>query len=179
MVREALSAAAAKVVAAAIVEALLLGGAMPPADQTGTLPADVQKRLVDYRRCESAFTSRLARPPGAGEEERAIYERRVGVERAVACLFPGRGAPRVAASFALDIDFDRESEFIDRLLRDLPVRWLEPYLNLAAGHAKLCGGDMEAARPQLNAALKSGNALVRTSADYLLATAAPPCSPSP
>jgi hypothetical protein len=179
VVREALSAAVAKVVAAAIVEALLLGGAMPPADQTASLPADVQKRIAEYRRCEASFTSRLTKPPGAGDDERAIYARRVGVERAVACLFPGRDAARVAADLALDIDFDREGEFIDTLLRELPVRWLEPYLQLAAGHAKLCGGEADSARRQLSAAAKGGSAIVQTAAEYLLATAAPPCSPSP
>lgn len=179
MVREALSAGAAKIVAAAIVEALLLGGTMPPADQTESLPGDVQKRLVEYRRCEASFRSGLAQPPGAGDEEQTIYERRVGIERAIACLFRERDAARVAAGFALDLDLDHEAQFIDQLFRDLPVRWLAPYLHLAAGHANVCGGRVSEGRRQLGAARDAGNAIVRVAAEYLIATAVPPCSPSP
>ena len=152
---------------------------MPPAEDTASLPGDVQRRLVDYRRCEATFKSQLAPPPGASDEERAIYDRRVGVERAVACAFPRGDAARVAAGFALDVDFDHESAFVDSLLRDLPVRWLAPYLNLMAGYAKLCDGNADPARRQLTAAGQGGNALVRVAADYLTTTAAPPCSPSP
>jgi hypothetical protein len=179
VVREALSAGAAKVVAAAIVEALLLGGTMPPPEETAALSANIQKRLVEYRRCEASFRSRLAAPPGASEEEQSIYDRRVGIERAVACLFRERDTAAVAAGFALDVDFDREAEFIDRLMGDLPVRWLSPYLNLTAGHAKLCGGRAAAGRQQLAAAADGGNAIVRVAAEYLMTTAAPPCSPLP
>jgi hypothetical protein len=179
VVREALSVGAAKIIGAAIVEALLLGGVMPPAEEAAALAADAQKQLVDYRTCEASFHSRLAPPPGAGDDERAIYRRRVGIERAVACAFPRRDAARVAGGFALDVDFDRPAEFVDNLLQDLPMRWLEPYLHLMAGHARLCDGNANAARGHLAAAAKGGNALVRAAADYLLATSAPPCSPSP
>jgi len=179
VVREALSAGVAKIVAAAIVDALLAGGAMPPPSDAASLPGEAQKRLVEYRRCEAAFKSQLTPPPGAGDDERAIYERRVGVERAVACAFPRPDAARVAAGFALDVDLDREAGFADDLLRDLPVRWLAPYLNLMAGHAKLCRGNANDGRRQLAAAAGGGNALIRVAAEYLSATSAPPCSPSP
>jgi hypothetical protein len=179
VVREALSAGAAKIVAAAIVDALLLGAPMPPAGETASLDADVQKRLVDYRKCEASFHSLLAEPPGASADERAIYDRRVGVERAIACAFPRGDAAKVAAGYALDVDFDHEAEFVDMLLRDLPVKWLAPYLNLAAGREKLCGGRADGGRRQLSAAGKGGNAIVRAAAEYLLATSDPPCSPSP
>jgi len=179
VVREALSAGAAKVVAAAIVEALLLGGTMPPAGDAASLPADVQKKLTEYRKCEAAFRSRLASPRGAGAEEQAIYERRIGIERAVACAFPRGDAARVAGSFALDVDFEHSADFADGLLHDLPMKWLEPYLNLMAGHAKLCDGRADDSRRQLTTAEQGGNALVGVAAHYLLATAVPPCSPSP
>jgi hypothetical protein len=179
VVREALSAGVAKVVAAAIVEALLLGGTMPPADDTAALPGDAMKRLGEYRRCETSFKSGLKSPPGATAAELAIYERRIGISRAVACAFHERDAARVAAGFALDIDFDREAEFVDWILHDLPVRWLAPYLNLAAGHAKICDGRRDDGRRQLKAARDGGNPLIRVAADYLIATADPPCSPSP
>jgi hypothetical protein len=196
VVREAFSAALAKVVAAAIAEALLLGSPMPAADQTASLPGDVQKRLVEYRRCEASFKSRLTAPPGASAEERTMYEKRVGIERVVSCLFPGRDRARVASGYALDVDFDHTAEFIDRLLGDLPVPWLAPYLNLTAGHAKICEGSAGDARRQLTAARGGGNPIIRAAAEYLIAaseclgnthneplqlcpTVVPPCSPSP
>jgi hypothetical protein len=168
VVREALSAAAAKVVAAAIAEALLAGGPMPPADATASLPGDVQKRLVEYRRCETSFTSKLVPPTGATDEERASYRKRIGVERVVACLFPGRDAARVASGYALDLDFDKPGDFVDELLRDLPVKWLAPYLYLVGGHAKACEGKVEVARRQLTLARHGGNAIVREVATFLL-----------
>jgi hypothetical protein len=179
VVREALSAGIAKVVAAVIAEALILGGPMPAVGETASLPSGVQKRLVEYRRCEASFRSGLTPPPGASDDERAIYEKRVGIERVVVCLFPGPGASRVASAYALDADFDHHAEFIDQLLRDLPVKWLAPYLNLTAGAAKLCRGRTDDGRRQLTAARGAGHPIIRVAAEYLLATAVPPCSPSP
>jgi len=175
VVREAFSAGAAKVVAAVIAEALIFGGPMPAADASASLAIDVQKRLVEYRRCEASFTSGLTPPRGASDEEQTMYDRRVGIERVVLCLFPGRNAARVAAGFALDADFDHEAEFIDRLLRDLPVKWLAPYLNLTAGHANLCDGRADAGRRQLDAARGSGHPLIRVAAEYLIAEPSAAC----
>jgi hypothetical protein len=77
----------------------------------------------------------------------------------------------------------REAKFIDRLLVDLPKPWLAPYLNLVAGHRKLCASEMDGAaadarshaliqeaRRQLTRARDGGNRIVRTVADHLLAT---------
>jgi hypothetical protein len=169
VVREALSAGVAKVVAAAIAEALLAGGPMPPADDTSSLQNDVQKRLVEYRRCEASFKSRLVPPPGATDEERASHVKRVAIEHVVACLFPGRDAARVASGYALDVDFDKPGDFVDELLRDLPVKWLAPYLYLVGGHAKACDGKVDAARRQLTFARDGGNPIVREAATFLLA----------
>src|SRR5712671_5912866 len=47
---------------------------------------------------------------------------------------------RVAAGYALDLDFDKPGDFVDELLRDLPVKWLAPYLYLVGGYAKACEG---------------------------------------
>jgi hypothetical protein len=179
VVREAFSAGLAKVVAAAIAQALLGSGAMPAADEAASLPNDVQKRLVEYRQCEASFKSRLTYPSGAGEEERALYDTRVGIERVVVCLFPGRDAARVASSYALDLDLDHEAEFIDALLRDLPVRWLAPYLNLAAGYAKVCAARGEEGRRQLTAARNAGHPMIRVAADYLMAESPAACVARP
>ncbi|HXI27611.1 MAG TPA: hypothetical protein VNG89_04295 [Vicinamibacterales bacterium] len=168
MVREALSAVVAKVVAAAIAEALILGGPMPPADPAAGLPGDAQKQLVEYRAREASFKSGLTAPPGADRGERALYDRRVSVERVIYSLFPRRDAAKTAAGYALDVDLDRVGTFADDLLRDLPVPWLAPYLNLIAGHAKLCGARPADAKYTLALAQKSGVPLVRVAAEYLL-----------
>jgi hypothetical protein len=77
----------------------------------------------------------------------------------------------------------REAKFIDRLLADLPKPWLAPYLNLVAGHRKLCASEMdgvaaddpsrtmpEDARRQLTRARDGGNRLIRVVAEHLLTT---------
>jgi hypothetical protein len=160
VVREALSLVVAKVVAAAIAEALVVGAAMPP--------ADAQKQAIEYRAREAAFNSALTPPPGADAEERSLYERRVGVERVIYSLFPRRDSAKTAAGFALDIDLDHVATFSDALLRDLPVPWLAPYLNLLAGHAKLCADRPADAKHTLTLARNGGNPLIRVAAEYLL-----------
>ena len=77
----------------------------------------------------------------------------------------------------------REAKFIDRLLADLPKPWLAPYLNLVAGHRKLCASEMDGpaadarsealtadARRQLTRARDSGNRVIRLVAEQLLAS---------
>jgi len=157
--------------AAGVAEALLLGHSMPPPDATTGLPADVQKRLVEYRQRESTFKSLLRQPPGADEEERALYGKRVAIERVIFCLFPRSGVARVASGYALDADLDHEAPFIDGLLRDLPVPWLAPYLNLIAGRARLCDGQVDAGRRQLERARGGGHPIIRVVAQHLLDTA--------
>jgi len=154
--------------AAAVARALLLGQAMPAADAAASLPSAAQKRLIEYRDREAAFKSGLTPPPGADEEERALFNRRVAVERVIFCLFPRRDSAKIAAGFAFDADFEHPAAFIDGLLRDLPVAWLAPYLNLVAGYDRLCGEGNGAA--QLAAARDSGHPLIRVAAEYLLAS---------
>src|SRR4051812_49642646 len=107
---------------------------MPPADAASGLAADAQKQVSEYRAREAAFKSGLAAPPGADRDERALYDKRVAVERVIFCLFPRRGSAKTAAAFALDVDLDHVAIFADAMLRDLPVPWLAPYLDLVAGH---------------------------------------------
>ncbi len=171
MVREALSLAQAVAAgAAAIAQTLVLGAPMASVDRTAGLPPDAQKRLMEYRQREATFKSQLRPSPAASEEERQLYERRVGIERVIVSLFPRGDSPRVAAGYALDADFERGARFIDGLLRDLPVRWLAPYLNLVAGHDKLCAGQGDDARRQLVVARESGHPLIRVAAEHLIAT---------
>jgi hypothetical protein len=187
--------------AAAIADALLWGKEMPASALTSDLPRNVQSQLAQYLEREHAFHSALTPPPGATAEERESYDRRVGIERVVFCLFPRRDSARVAALYALDVDVSltwegaselprREAAFIDQLLSDLPQPWLAPYLNLIAAHRRLCASELEAGAPesergawmrdaqrQLALAQVRGNPLIQFVAEFV-ATTARPCSPS-
>ena len=181
--------------AAAVADAVLWGvNPMPPATQTRDLPADVQTKLAEYRSRQDVFRTALKPAPNATTEEREVFAKRVGVERVIFCLFPRRDSAKIAASYASDADLSYEWEnearppraeaaFIDNLLRDLPQPWLAPYLNLIAGHRKLCASQMEgpataaqrdeeaaAARRQLTRARDGGQPLIRIVADHLLTT---------
>jgi hypothetical protein len=186
--------------AAAVADALLWGHSMPPPASTAKLPSGVQRSLSEYRRREEEFRSGLTPPPGATPEEQAVFEQRVGIERVVFCLFPRRDSARIASIYALDVDVSlswegadlprREAAFINQLLSDLPMPWLAPYLNLIAGHRRLCAGELESAsgsdgvtsireaQRQLAVAHESGGPLIKIVAQYL-ATSARPCSPLP
>jgi hypothetical protein len=172
MVREALFAAqvlaAPAGAAAAVTHALVSGVSLAAPAQMGALPPDAQKRADVYRQRERVFRSALAPPRGGSGEELRLYESRVRVERVIFSLFDRKDAANVAAGFALDVDFDREAPFIDELLRDLPVPWLAPYLNLIAGHRKVCAGATEDARRQLARARDGGHPLIRVAALHLL-----------
>ena len=168
MVREALFVAQVLVGSSAVTEALVLGTPMAPPERTSGLPADAQKRLDEYRQRERSFKSGLAPPRGGSAEEHELYLKRVDIERVIFSLFPRKDSAKVAAGFALDADLDREAPFIDGLLRNLPVPWLAPYLNLVAGHRKLCAGAAEDARRQLARARDGGHPLIRVAALHLL-----------
>ena len=180
--------------AAAIADAVLWGKEMPASALTADLPKNVQSQLSEYLEREHNFRSALTPPPGATAEERETYDRRVGIERVVFCLFPRGDSAKVAPQYALDADIEpdwqgmpemprREAKFIDRLLADLPKPWLAPYLNLVAGHRKLCASEMDGdaadsrsraltadARRQLERARDGGNRIIRVVAERLLTT---------
>jgi hypothetical protein len=180
--------------AAAVTKAVLWGAAMAPADGTTDLPRDVQQSLAEYRQRERTFQSALKAPPGATEMEQAVFTQRVAIERVLFCLYPRRDIVKVAAAYASDADVSsewegssdgprHEAEFIDELLRDLPQKWLAPYLHLVAGHRKLCASQMdgpgsdasrralsEEARRQIAHAGSGGPPLIRVAAEHLLAT---------
>jgi hypothetical protein len=181
----------------AVAAAVLFGQPMPPPELTASVPPALQTRLADYRKREAAFRSGLTPPRGATPDEQRSFEQRVGIERVVFCLFDRRDSSRIAALYALDVDVEpadwtlapeqprREANFINQLLNDLPQPWLAPYLNLVAGHRRLCASLMEGedandaprAKGQLTVAAKSGHPLVRAIAEHLITTARP-CSPS-
>lgn len=180
----------------AVAAAVLFGQRMPPPATTADVPVALQSRLADYRKREAAFRSGLTPPPGATPYEQRSFEQRVGIERVVFCLFDRRDSARIAALYALDVEVApdwetvpeqprREANFINQLLTDLPQPWLAPYLNLVAGHRRLCAAQMDGedrqdvtrAKGQLSVAAKAGHPLIRAIAEHLITTARP-CSPS-
>ena len=179
-----------------VAAAVLFGQRMPPPETTANLPPALQSRLAEYRKREAAFRSALTPPPGATPDEQRSFEQRVGIERVVFCLFDRRDSARIATLYALDVDVSsgwerspeqprREANYINRLLNDLPQPWLAPYLNLVAGHRRLCAAQMDGEDPrdaarakgQLTVAAKTGSPLIRAVAEHVMATARP-CSPS-
>jgi hypothetical protein len=180
--------------AAAIARAVVWGAPLPSAERTQGVPANIQVALEEYRRREQAFHSGLTPPPRATPTEREMFEKRTAIERVLFCLFPRRDIAHVAASYASDADVSheweglselprREAAFIDALLRDLRQQWLAPYLNLIAGHRKLCASQLEgpeteadrrtmagAAREQLSRARDRSTPLIRLAAEHLLTT---------
>jgi hypothetical protein len=176
----------------AVARAILWGEAMPPPERLSDLSRDVQKRVGEYRTREQSFRTTLTPSPNATPDERAMFERRVGMERVIFCLFPRRDAARVASLYASDVDITsgwegssegprHEAAFVDQLLRDLPQPWLAPYLNLIAGHGRLCASQFAesesdvqrqantaAARARLVRARDGGNPLIRVTAEFLL-----------
>jgi hypothetical protein len=165
----------------AVADAVLWGRALPPPARTIALPPDIQRGVSEYRQRQQAFHSALTPPPGATPAERRGFETRVGVERSIFCLFARRDSARVAAQYALDADVETDwdaspdaprlqARFIDGLLASLPQPWLAPYLNLSAGHFKLCAGETEDARRQIARARDAGHPLIRAVAEYLLTT---------
>jgi hypothetical protein len=181
---------AAETVAAAIVWSL----PMPPAERTQDLSSKAQDALAEYRLREQAFHSGLTPPPGATAVELDLFAKRIAIERVLFCLFPRREIARVAAGYASDADVAyewegsselprREAAFLDGLLGALQQKWLAPYLNLIAGHRKLCASQLEgpesaddrrimagAARQQLKRARDGGHPLIRLAAEQLLET---------
>jgi hypothetical protein len=185
-----------------VVDALIWGLAMPPADRARGLTVDLQTRLAEYRIREEGFRTALKPPRNASPEEQSLFERRVRIEREIYCLFPRGNSAKIAAAYASDAEVAsewdgssepprREAAFIDGLLRDLPERWLAPYLYLAAGHRKLCASQLQGpetspqreamaadGRAQLERAKASDHPLIRFAAGHLLTT--PRCSePAP
>jgi hypothetical protein len=180
----------------AMAAAVLFGRPMPPAQTTASLPPSIQGRLAEYRKREATFHSGLTPPRRATPDEQRSFEQRVGIERVVFSLFDRKDAARIASLYALDVDVSgdwdstaemprREANFINGLLRELPQPWLAPYLNLIAGHRRLCAAHMDGEDPQdavraagqLRVAAKAGHPLIRAVADHVITTARP-CSPS-
>jgi hypothetical protein len=182
-----------EVIRGAIAGALIWGRPIASAEHTSSMPRDLQQQLAEYRRREEAFHSTLAPPRGATDIERGIFNTRVGIERVLYCLFPRRDIARIAAQYAADANvlpeggddlaaaYRADAAFIDDLLRDGSRPWLAPYLNLIAGHRKLCAsqpgrrdGDLERrrsgseARAQIARARDAGHPVIRAAADYLL-----------
>ena len=182
--------------AAAIMESLLYGFEMAPPSRTADLPADAQRSLAKYRERERLFRPTIKRPDNLDGPEGSGYFKRVGLERALFCLFDRSDSLQLAEEYSTQIQLLYEWEgFADSPLteaasadafmaehRDSSVA---PHAQLFAGHRKLCavsgleGLDPKSDRArsiardadmQLELARGAGYPLIRVVADYLLKT---------
>ena len=182
--------------AAAIMEALLYGFEMAPADRTTGLPSDAQRSLARYRQRERSFKSTIPPPSNLDGPAGSVYVKRVGLERALFSLIDRPDSVHLAAEYSTQIALLYEWEgFADSPLteaasadeflarhRKSPVA---PYVQLFAGHRKLCAvsglegldphsdaaqGIARDADADLKTARNAGHPLIRTVAEYLLAS---------
>jgi hypothetical protein len=180
--------------AAAVMESLLFGFDMAPAALTAGLPADAARSLATYRQRERAFKPTIARPAKLDGPEGNLYFKRVGIERALFCLLDRPDSLEAAEDFATGIKLFyewegfangplTEADSADDYVAQHPASAAVPYVQLFAGHRKLCAASgMEDLDPasdraqgiardadrQLAAARDAGHPLVRIVADYLL-----------
>ncbi len=182
--------------AAAIMEALLYGFEMAPADRTTGLPGDAQRSLERYRQRERSFKPTIPRPSNLDGPQGSVYFKRVGLERALFSLIDRPDSLHLAEEYSTQIALLYEWEgFADSPLteaasadeflaqhRKSPVA---PYVQLFAGHRKLCAvsglegldpnsntaqGIARDADADLKTARDAGHPLIRIVADYLLAS---------
>ena len=182
--------------AAAIKEALLFGFEMAPPDRTMNLPPAAQRALTVYRSRARMFKPTTARVDSSPETQASLQFKRVGLERAVFSLFDRPDAAQLAGDYAtraaLAYEWEGlpevplfEAAYADSFLAEHPTSPIAPFVQLFAGHRKLCAGnlikeltsDNAAARrtlreseAQLAAARDSGHPLIRVVAEHLLET---------
>jgi hypothetical protein len=180
--------------AAAVMESLLFGFEIAPAALTAGLPADAARSLATYRQRERLFTPTIAPPENLDGPEGSLYAKRVGIERALFCLLDRPDSLQVAEDYATQIKLFyewegfanaplTEADSADDYLAQHPTSAAVPYVQLFAGHRKLCAvSGMEDLDPasdrgqriardairQLTAARNAGHPLLRMVADYLL-----------
>jgi hypothetical protein len=181
---------------AAVIESVLWGYDMPPSDRTAGVPADVERGLETYRERERLFESTVDRPANLDGPEGSIYLKRVRFEHLVFSLFDRPESMRLAGEFGAQIRLVyeweglassplAEAESADLFLRERPDSPITAYVQLFAGHRKLCalssfeGLDPDSERAQeiareadaqLRAARDSAHPLIRIVAEHLIAT---------
>jgi hypothetical protein len=181
---------------AAIMEALVFGFDMAPPSRTAGLPADVQRSLARYRARVRMFRPTIERPPDLHGPEGSLYYKRIGVERAIFALFDRPEIVKLADEYARQADLFYEWEgFADSPISEAasadsflvrhPGSPIAPYVQLFAGHRKLCAvSGLEGLDPrsdqghqiareadrQLAQARDAGHPLIRSVAQYLLTT---------
>jgi hypothetical protein len=182
--------------AAAIMESLLFGFEMAPATRTAGLPADARRSLGNYRERERLFKPTIKRPDNLDGPEGSEYFKRLGLERALFCLFDTSDSLQLAEEYSTQIRLLYEWEGFadsplteaasaDAFLAEHRNSSIAPYVRLFAGHRKLCAvSGLEGVNPksdravaiasdadmQLRLARDAGHPLIRIVADYLLKT---------
>jgi len=175
-------------------EALLIGFEMAPADRTTGLPSDVQRSLARYRERERSFKPTIPRPLDLDGPEGSGYFKRVGLERALFSLMDRPDSLHLAEEYSTQIAILYEWEGFadsplseaasaDAFLAQHRKSAVAPYVQLFAGHRKLCAvsglegldpksdiaqGIARDADAELKAARNAGHPLIRIVADYLL-----------
>jgi len=89
--------------AAAIMEALLYGFEMAPAERTTGLPSNAQRSLARYRQRERSFKPTIPRPSNLDGPEGSLYVKRVGLERALFSLIDRPDSLRLAEEYSTQI----------------------------------------------------------------------------
>lgn len=89
--------------AAAIMEALLYGFEMAPADRTTGLPSDAKRSLARYRQRERSFKPTIPRPSNLDGPEGSVYFKRVGLERALFGLIDRLDSLHLAEEYSTQI----------------------------------------------------------------------------
>ena len=100
--------------AAAIMEALLYGFEMAPADRTTGLPGDAQRSLERYRQRERSFKPTIPRPSNLDGPQGSVYFKRVGLERALFSLIDRPDSLHLAERYC---NTDRTSLRMGRIRR--------------------------------------------------------------
>jgi hypothetical protein len=177
-------------------ESLLYGFEMAPQSRTSGLPNDIQQSLETYRERERIFKPTIKPPANFDGPEGSAYRKRVGLERALFCLFDRADSAQLANDLSTQITLIYEWEGLadsplaeagsaDAFLAQHRNSPIAPYIQLFAGHRKQCAvSGFEGLDPKSNRALRlahdadvqlklareAGHPLLRIVAEHLLTT---------
>jgi hypothetical protein len=179
-----------------LTRALLRGFDVPDESDAPTLPSDMRGALTQFRRKTVGLPLAVPLPGRAGSPEHSLAKHRNALARVLVGLFDGPGLPAAAVNYARSARLSYEWEgFADgpldeaahaeRALLDERATAFRGYLQLFAGHRKLCAvsglegldpsgprayGVAEEAMEHLREAADHEHLLIREVARYVLRT---------
>jgi hypothetical protein len=132
-----------------LLKAMLFWFDMPGPKQTTELTADVRKSLDTYRARIEAFKPSFVVKGTPGRPEHSLQLKRIALERVLFGLFDVPGISALATEYArrarLSYEWEGfadgplfEADVADAFLEGNPDSPIAPYLNLFAGHRKMC-----------------------------------------